>query len=271
MEATPGAKRLTGSAPSRRPFGFITDQHGAVAIARRMTLSGHQIVAHLTGAARNADGIARGDLASVAADVSIACDVIAIAIDDTLAMRHVLFGSEDRPGIALDLRPGAVLIDFGIRTPRESQGILGVLGMRGVGVVDAAIIGGPEAIARGAATVLAGGFPDALEGALPLLSELGTIERTGPLGSAQTAAALMGYVEAAQLTARSEALSFGRSLGLRAEALAHILEAAPADEKIKRLTRSAEIVRGLAQEQGCSGDIIDLTRRRAAPAGSETG
>lgn len=270
MTTTSGTLGRDGDG-SRRPFGLIADQVEALALARRLASAGRRVVHYILPPNRSSERAPNFEAASTAADVAIECTLIALAIDDTKTLRDVLFGAGEKPGIALDMAPGTVLIDFAIRRPRDSQSLLGILGMRGVSLVDAAVLGDSEALARGAASVLAGGFPDAVEAALPLLAELGRIERTGPLGSAQTAAALMGYVEAAHFTACSEALSMGKALGLRDPALAHILAEAPSEEKIVRFTKSAELVRALAEEKGSAADIIDLKRSRKGASRGETG
>lgn len=271
METTPGARAGDADTILRRPFGLISDQLEMLDLARRLAGSGRRVVHYILPPKRSSETSPYLEAAATAVDVAMGADIIAIAIDDTKTMREVLLGTADRAGVALDLAPGATLIDFGIRSPRDSQAILGILGMRGISVVDAAVIGGAEALARGTASVLAGGFPDAVEAAMPLLGELGTVERTGPLGSAQTAAALMGYVEAAHISARSEALIMGRALGLKDPTLTQILGNAEPEQKIVRFTRSAELVRALTQERGDAADIIDLTASLRAPTRGEIG
>ncbi len=270
METTPGA-RAGDAAILRRPFGLISDQVEMLDMARRLAASGRRVVHYILPPNRSSETLPNLEAASTAVDVAMGCDIIAIAIDDTKTLREVLLGTAERAGVALDLAPGATLIDFGIRSPRDSQAILGILGMRGISIVDAAVIGGAEALARGTATVLAGGFPDAVEAAMPLLGELGRVERTGPLGSAQTAAALMGYVEAAHISARSEAMIMGRALGLKDPTLAQILGEAAAAQKIVRFTKSAELVRALAEERGAGADIIEMTASSRAAALGEIG
>lgn len=129
--------------------------------------------------------------------------------------------------------------------------------MRGVGVIDAAVLGSAEALGRGSAKVLAGGFPDAVDAVMPILGELGTVERTGPLGSAQTAAALMGYVEAAHFAARSEAISVGAQLGIKPSSLNRIFNDAPEAENIFRFQQRAEFARRMAE--GTGGDVVGFS------------
>lgn len=246
----------------RRPYGLIGKDQDALAIARRLTSAGHRVLHYILPPHRSTESGPFLEAASTPADIAIDCSIVAFALDDTETMHEILFGKPDHPGMAIDMRPGTVLIDFGIRPPRESHAMLGILGRRAISVVDAALIGGADAVARGTASVLAGGFPDAVDAAMPLLAELGLVEVTGPLGRAQTAAALMGYVEAAHVAARTEALHMGKALGLGGPALARLLDEAPAEKNIVRLARSAALVRRLAAEKGLGADIIDLEKMR---------
>lgn len=258
------ARASSPDSPAARPAGFISDDPSTYAIAERLAAAGQRVLHLVLDPAKRMSVAPRLEAAATVSDIAIECDTIMLAVEDTQRLTKILFGDQDRHGLAHDLRPGGLLIDLGMRPAREAQSLLGFVGMRGVGVVDSAIIGARETVLRGAAKVLAGGFPDAVEAAVPLLSELGSIERTGPLGSAQTAAALMGYVEVAHITARSDAMSVGAALGLKPQALSQLFEETPDADNIIRLQRRADFVRRLVEDRGMSGNVISF-RRLAGP------
>lgn len=265
--------RSTNDEPplNERAIGLIASEAEAALIARRLAAAGKRVLHYMMPPAAKLASGHYLEAASTPADIAIECDLIAVAIDDTRVLRDLILGTADKPGIGADLRPGATLIDFGIRPPREAQSLLGLLGMRAVSVVDAAIIGTADALAHGRSNVLVGGFPDAVDQAMPVLTVFGRIERTGPLGSAQTAAALMGYVEAAHVAARAEAMSVGEALGLKPPALAHILNEGLPESNIIRFERRAELARKLAAEGALAGDNVIAFRRLArADATSES-
>ena len=255
---------------TKRPLGLIASDPEALAVARRLAGVGEHVIFYMLGGAVRKNLAPNIEAASTPADVVLACEIVMLAIDDTRQMRQLVLGTPDRPGLLGDMQPGAIIIDLGIRTPRETQALLGISGTRGIAVVDVALVGGTAAIEHGAATVLVGGFPDAVDGVEPLLAELGRVERTGPLGSAQTAAALMGYVEAAHFAARTDALTVGRALGLRGSALSHIFDGAPDDSNIVRLQHRAELVRRMAEERGLGSTIIDFNRLKVAESANES-
>lgn len=254
-----------------RPVGVIgSDDHGP-AIAARIAACGYRVLyVGLPGSPAVSRG-QRLELASTPTDVAFECPVVLVAVDDTEVMRNLLVGNPDRMGMGAEMEPGSVVVDLGARTPRELQALLGLLGTRGVALVDAALVGGSDAAAEGRAKIMLGGYPDSVEIADKVLSLLGHVERTGPLGSAHAVAALMGYVEAAHSIAREEALTLGRACGLTPEVLARMLADAslPRETNVARFGRHADLARRIARDRGLSADIIDLAAEKQARQRSE--
>jgi 3-hydroxyisobutyrate dehydrogenase len=250
--------------------GFVSNDAQAAQIVLRLAEAGRRVSHHIFGGAEKPARAPGIEAAATPADIADECSIILILVDDTSELRKMLMGTVDRRGLAADMRPASVLVDLGVRPPRETQSLLGLLGMRGVGVVDAALLGSPGALTKGTLTILAGGYPEALDQAEPVLRLLGTVERTGPLGSAQTAAALTGYVEAAHMAARADALAVGQALGLSAATLSNVLKDEPEMGNVVRLNRRADALRKIAEEKGLGAQIIDLAERRRTPGTSES-
>ncbi len=155
---------------SDTPVGVIGSDDYGPAIAARIAACGHRVLyAGLTGSPAVARG-QRLELASTPTDVAFECPVVLVAVDDTEAMRNLLVGNPDRMGMGAEMEPGSVIVDLGARTPRELQALLGLLGTRGVALVDAALIGGSDAAAEGRAKIMLGGYPDSVEIADKVLS-----------------------------------------------------------------------------------------------------
>lgn len=253
------------------PVGVIGNDDYGPAIAARIAACGHRVLyAGLPGSPAVTRG-QRLEPASTPTDVAFECPVVLVAVDDTEAVRNLLIGNPDRMGMGAEMEPGSVVVDLGARTPRELLALLGLLGTRGMALVDAALIGGPDAASEGRARIMLGGYPDSVKIADKVLSLLGHVERTGPLGSAHAVAALMGYVEAAHAIARDEALALGRACGLTPEVLARMLsDAALAREtNVTRLGRHADLALRIARDRGFSADIIDLAAAKQARQQSE--
>lgn len=261
-----------------RPIGVISADETGLAIAAKIAASGQRVVfyampgapRHMTDAAPRPGKIARVEMASTPTDVAFECEIVFVSIDDTAELRRILLGTPERMGIAAEMSPGSVIVDTGARPPRETQALLGITGTRGVALIDAALIGGAGHAADSAPTVLVGGFPDAVDRAMPVLEILGRVERTGPLGSAHTAAALMGYMEAAHRVAREDAAAVGRALGLTPETLQRVLDGAGETGSIVQMAQRTKLAGTLAQNHGVSADVIDFTQQKLASSTSKS-
>lgn len=246
-----------------KTIGIIaTDAQGS-ALALKLAASGCRVLHHITPPAGGLSGRANLERVATPSDIALECNVVILSIDDTQRVRHLLLGDADRAGLAAELSPGAIVIDMGMRPPRETQALLGILGLRGIGLVDAAWIGEPDPSPSSNLTVLAGGFPDALDRAVPVLERLGSVERCGPLGSAQTAAALMGYAELAHVTAQAEALAIADALGLSRALLSPAVAEAPESAKIDRLNRRSDVLHAIAAESDKGATILAFQRPNA--------
>lgn len=193
------------------------------------------------------------------------CPVILLAVEDTEVFRTLL---TNHKSAACDFAPlsGSTLVDLGARTPRELDALLELIEPRGVALTDAALIGGPEPTLVGRAKVLLGGAEAAVEIAESVLALLGQVERTGPLGSAHAAAALMGYIEAAHAVAREEAMALGAACGLTPEMITRVLtERAGANGmNVVQLARRADLARRIARDRNGTADVIDLAEAKKA-------
>lgn len=243
-------------------IGIIGSDAESVSLATRLATPGRRVMVYPAPAAGSQKPPAHVEVAATPTDIAFECECVLSTIEDTARLRDILLGTEQRLGLGLELSPGATIIDLGIRPPRECQSIMGVLGMRGISLIDAAIVGTPDSVAAGAATILVGGFPDAVDAVMPILTAIGRVERTGPLGSAHTAAALMGYMEAAHMIALDEAARVGEALGLNGAALARLIELDTDLSNIVAFSRRADLAGALVAERGLSAEVIDLTLRK---------
>ncbi|HVZ04627.1 NAD(P)-binding domain-containing protein [Hyphomicrobium sp.] len=254
-----------------KPVGVIGNDDYGPAIARRIAACGYRTL--YTGLS-GSPVVARGERiepAPTPTDIAAECAIALVAIDDTETLRELLVGNNDRMGFGAEMEPGSVVVDLGARTPRELQALLGLLGTRGVAVVDGALIGGVDAAGEGRAKIFVGGYPDAVDVAEKVLALLGSVERTGPLGSAHAVAALMGYVEAAHAVAREEAIALGNACGLTPAVLTRMLSDTSLlrEPNVTWLSQRAELARRIAHDRGLSADIIDLASEKRARQKSE--
>lgn len=253
-----------GSASNNRPIGVIGNDELGTAIAERIAACRVSVLyAALPGASPAIYGEHLLPVSSTSSGLSD-CPVVLVAIEDTEIIRALLIGGD----AVLNFAPlaGTVLVDLGARTPRELDALLELVQPRDVSLTDAALIGGPEAAADGRAKILLGGADAATELAASVVSLFGTVERTGPLGSAHAAAALMGYIEAAHAVAREEAMALGAACGLTPDMIARVLSerAPPHGMNVVQLARRADLARRIARDRNAGADIIDLAAEKQA-------
>lgn len=250
---------------THRPIGIVSADGSSRSIADRIADAGQRVLLY------QLDGGHRGKLprnmeaAATPTDIGFDCEIVLSFIDDTTAFRGFLIGTPERTGLGAEMSPGAILVDFGVRPPRETQALLGVTGTRGVAILDAAFVGASVDLNAPQLTILLGGFPDSVERVVPILRLIGSVDCTGPLGSGHTTAALMGYVEAAHHVAHNEALAVGRALGISNEALHRNLDGAHANylaSNIVSIAARTGLALKLAQDRGLPADVIDFTGAR---------
>lgn len=260
---------------STRPIGIVGNGEFSRDTAERLAASGQRILIHTLGP-RPADLPKLAEAASTLTDIAFDCEIVLAFIDDSLAFKDTLIGTEEKTGLGAEMNPGAIVVDFGARPPRETQALLGVTGLRGIAILDAAIVA-PSDGSTSELTILLGGFPDSVDRVEPLLAKIAKVERTGPLGSAHTAAALMGYMEAAHRVALNEAVAVGHALGLSVDTVARVIErqddraANSRASNIVRLKQRTDLALRLATDRGISADVIDFTGARLAKPEQDDG
>ena len=178
-------------------------------------------------AAEQAAAEVRASAAGSLAEAADGAEIVVAMLPDAHVVRRALFG--DAPGddaLIQGLAEGALLIDMSSSLPPMTRETGAMLAERGVVMLDAPVSGGvPRAVTGELAIMLGGDDEAAMERATPLLSSMGTIHRTGGLGSGHAAKALNNYVSAAGLAAACEAVIVGRAFGLDAATLVDVLNA----------------------------------------------
>jgi 3-hydroxyisobutyrate dehydrogenase len=165
-----------------------------------------------------------GRVALTLADAARGADAAICMLPDDKAVREVVLGEG---GLAAALAPGAIVIDMGTSDPRATVEIGNAAAKRGIGYVDAPVMGGVVFARDATLDVMVGGKDDDVERCMPVFSTLGRqVFRCGTLGSGHVLKALANYVNAGALINLIEALAIGRKFGLdsaiMADALAHM-------------------------------------------------
>jgi 3-hydroxyisobutyrate dehydrogenase len=152
--------------------------------------------------------------AALAADVDVVC--LCVSADDDL--RDVVAAMRD------SLRPGQVVIDHSTVAPVTARALAEDLAALEVAFIDAPVTGGVEGAKNGQLAVMAGGDPDAVEKARPVIDSYARImHHLGPSGAGQSAKAVNQLMVAGIAEAVCESLALMRRLDLPSEPMLELL------------------------------------------------
>lgn len=140
-------------------------------------------------------------------------------LPDGKAVRAAVTG---QGGLAVAMAEGAVLADMSTAYPPETTGLGKELAETGIHMVDAPVSGGVWRAELGKLTIMAGGEAGVIDRVEPALSAMGTVYRTGPLGSGHAMKVLNNYLSASGLAAACEAVLVGRRFGLDPDVMADV-------------------------------------------------
>jgi 3-hydroxyisobutyrate dehydrogenase len=172
-------------------------------------------------AARDFVGTHGGRLAPSLADAGRAAQAAITMLPDHSHVQKALLENE---GLASTLEPGAIAVDMSTSDPRATVAIGEQLGQRGIGYIDAPVMGGVVFAKDASLDVLAGGDDAQIERCMPLFMALGRhVFRCGPLGSAHALKLLANYVNASTLVVLLEAMSVGVKFGIETRTITDAL------------------------------------------------
>jgi 3-hydroxyisobutyrate dehydrogenase len=162
------------------------------------------------------------DVGGVAAhtptDVAAGVDVVITMLPTSGHVEQALIATADSIG------SGSLVIEMSSGLPSVTRTIAEGLAARGVAMIDAPVSGGVERARSGTLAILAGGDPDVLERARPVLDTMGSsIHRIGDVGAGQAMKALNNLVSAGGFLIGIEALVIGKSFGLNPEMMVDAL------------------------------------------------
>ena len=269
-------------------------------MARCLARGGHGLVLYDTRRAALDPLLGEGPSIVAArepAEIGARCATVITMLPDSDAVRDAVLGGNGRAGVVPALAPGGTVIDMSSSAPMATLRLGRDLEAHGIGLVDAPVSGGVPRAVDGTLTIMAGGEAETVESVAPVLSCMGTVHRTGTLGSGHARKALNNYVSAAGLLAVCEALIVAERFGLDPRVLNDVLKASTGrnnttDRKVEQhmLNRTFEsgfaldlmrkdvgIARALAADlaldapwlQGCE-DLLDRAARALGPGADHT-
>jgi 3-hydroxyisobutyrate dehydrogenase-like beta-hydroxyacid dehydrogenase len=199
--------------------GFVGLGHMGSALAANLVAAGHELVVHDTaGPDRAVDGSTFVD--DVAA-VARRADVVVLSLPDGTASEAVTALLAD----ADDRRVGAV-VDTSTIGVAAAERIADRLGDAGVAYVDAPVSGGVAGARARTLSVMYAGSDEACTSVEPVLAGLSDRRRRvgDRPGLAQALKLANNYLSATALAATSEAVAFGRAVGLDPALMVEVID-----------------------------------------------
>jgi 3-hydroxyisobutyrate dehydrogenase len=146
------------------------------------------------------------------AELGAQCSVVITMLPNAQIVRAAVTGGD---GVAAGLEPGGIIVDMSSSYPLATLALGAELEAAGIALLDAPVSGGVQKAIDGTLAIMLGGHDEAaMAAATPVLEAMGTVYRTGALGSGHATKALNNYVSAAGLAAACEAVIVGKAFGL---------------------------------------------------------
>ncbi|MFK0105398.1 NAD(P)-dependent oxidoreductase [Streptomyces sp. NPDC091217] len=206
-------------------IAFLGLGHMGAPMARRLLAAGHPLTVWNRTAAKARPLVAEGAvLAGSPADAVRDADVVVTMLAGPAALGAV--ADEIVPA----LRTGARWIEMSTVGPDPVRELAARLGA-GVTLVDAPVMGSTDRAATGGLVILAGGDTAGVE---HVLAHLGTVTRTGPLGSAASLKLVMNAAVIGGVALVAESLRLADALGVDGDTARTALANSPVGGAVAR-------------------------------------
>lgn len=209
-----------------RKIGFVGIGNMGFPMAGHLVKKGFEVTVHdiRTQAVQAFLAEHGGKSAASPLEAAHGADAVITMLPDERVVREVVLGDGSENCVAAGLARGAVVIDMGTSHPAATRSLAEALAARGIGVVDAPVMGGVVFAKDATLDILVGGEPERVERLRPLFQAMGrSVRYCGGVGSAHALKALANYVNACALVAVIEAMTVGRRFGLDSRLMAEAL------------------------------------------------
>jgi 3-hydroxyisobutyrate dehydrogenase len=151
-------------------------------------------------------------------------DVVVTMLPTSMIVEHVLTGGDDN--VFAGMKPGTIVIEMSSGVPSVTQRLAQEVEALGGHLIDGPVSGGVPRAKTGELAIMVGGDAAIIDRAMPVLSAMGTVLRTGGVGSGQAMKALNNLVSTGGFLIGIEALLIGQRFGLDPAVMTDVLNAA---------------------------------------------
>jgi 3-hydroxyisobutyrate dehydrogenase len=243
-------------------------------MARCLARAGHRLALYdvdrpLTEALADEIG---AHAASGPAEIGGLCGMVITMLPNAEIVRRAVIGDAETPGVASRLPGNSIVIDMSSSYPMATLELGTELAKSGILLLDAPVSGGVAKAADGTLAIMLGGDDEAaMQRAAGVLEAMGTVYRTGRLGSGHATKALNNYVSAAGLAAACEAAIVGKAFGLDPERMIDVINASTGRNNSTEKKLKPFILSGEFAKAGFALDLMAKDVRAAADLAAELG
>ncbi len=151
-------------------------------------------------------------------------DVVVTMLPTSVIVENVLSGGDDN--VFAGMKPGTIVIEMSSGVPSVTQRLAEEVTALGGHLIDGPVSGGVPRAKTGELAIMVGGDAAIIDRAMPVLSAMGTVLRTGGVGSGQAMKALNNLVSTGGFLIGIEALLIGQRFGLDPAVMTDVLNAA---------------------------------------------
>lgn len=215
--------------------------HMGTAIARRLLATGQRVtVWNRTPTKATVLTEAGASIAATPTHAVAEADLVITMLRDAEAVEAVLFGSGHAGSVVAAIRPGGIVVQMSTIGPDEVRRIAARL-PKAVSFLDAPVGGSVGAAGTGTLTIFAGGPDSVLDRAEPVLQNLGTIRRCGPIGAGAALKLVMNTAMITALGALHDTLAIADAVGVDRPLALEVLAAGPLTGAVRRATATGAL------------------------------
>lgn len=227
-----GAMRMKTDGPA---IGWIGAGKMGAPMIRNLLAAGTKVAVTEPDAAVTADLERVGATRAASLDTHRSNNIVFATLPNDAVLRDVVLGSEDAPGLAHHMAPGAIFVEMSTVSPECSADVADALARAGIAYVRAPLSGSTALAEKAALTVLASGDAAAWTTVLPVIRLLSSRQfYLGPGEEARYMKLVINTLVGATSAILAEALALGASGGLsRSSMMEVICESAVASPLLK--------------------------------------
>ncbi len=197
-------------------------------MALRLLAAGHEVAVWNRSRDKLAAVVEKGArVAQSPAEVARASDIVMTCVTDQRAMEEILF---QKDGIVHGASSGKIVVDFSSIAPASAREFATRLAEKGIGLIDAPVSGGVAGAERGTLVVMAGGKPEHIERARPVVMHLAQrFTRMGDAGAGQATKLCNQVIVGSLIAVIAEAVRLAEAAGVDAKSLPDALKGGFAD------------------------------------------